>query len=719
VSEKNIYYPVKVGKNLTARKVHNHLPLNNKIDSFQNADQEYCKFQEKTATCKDSDFLRSDKHRYLEVIIEVERSLVNFDGTAQYYQKILPLLGEACQVSCISLFENFYSDAGSLLTNQKLEWSAVEKQATIDNKTELISSEYQLFPRWVKMLASGNIVSAIVTELNEPERHILELQDIVSILVLPIITRGNFSGFIRVACCKKARIWESTEVAFLQAVFGVISLAQERFVAENALATAILETRHFATQLETQAIQGNWDLHREIEERRRIQVELEAKIRHQASHDLLTDLPNRTLFNDKLNTALGIANQNKDKLAVCFLDLDRFKTINDTLSHAVGDKLLQNVAQRLATCLEAEDIIARWGGDEFTIFLHINDAKDTAHILQRVLGAFKLGFDVDNHHLHISASIGVALYPMHGEDAETLIKHADAALYKVKSQGRNNYQFYHSAINTHASELLILENSLHYALERQEFEIYYQPQVNISTGEITKMEALLRWRHPKLGLISPGKFIPIAEETGLIVSIGDWVLKTACQQNKIWQETLELPLLSVAVNLSVRQFDQTNLVKQVKQALSESQLSANCLELEITESIAMQNIEFTRAILNEISQMGVSISIDDFGTGYCSLNYLKNFPVRTLKLDKSFICDLTNSTHDAAITTAIIALARGLNLAVVAEGVETEEQRNLLRILECELIQGNLFSCALPVEDATKLLQQCKTLRIGDACLVA
>lgn len=440
----------------------------------------------------------------------------------------------------------------------------------------------------------------------------------------------------------------------------------------------------------------------------------EATIHHQALHDLLTDLPNRVLFNQRLSESLVQARQNRSKLAVCFLDLDRFQTINETLGHAIGDQLLQNVAQRLTKCLRSGDTIARWGGDEFTLLLpEISDFKDATHIQERILAAFKSEFQIENHHLHISPSIGIALYPMHGEDVETLTKNADAALYRVKSQGRNNYQFYQSEINSQALDLLSLKNSLYTALERKEFIIYYQPQVKIATGEIMKMEALLRWQHPELGLIPPGKFIPLAEENGLIIPMSEWVLRTACTQNKVWQDSLGLPSLSVAVNLSARQFNQPDLVSLVKQVLSETKLNPQCLELEITETVAMQNIDFTRKILSELGNMGVTISLDDFGTGYCSLSYLKNFPINALKIDKSFVRDLTNDTNDAAITTAIIALAHALNLTVVVEGVETEEQRNLLRILECELMQGYLFSHPILAEDATELLKKCKSQKVS------
>ena len=455
---------------------------------------------------------------------------------------------------------------------------------------------------------------------------------------------------------------------------------------------------------------------RDISER----FQAEAKIRHQANHDLLTNLPNKMQFCGRLLESLIKANLSKSKLAVCFLDLDRFKTINETLGHKIGDKLLQSVAQRLNRCLGSRDTIARWGGDEFTLLLsEIGDARDAARVAEEILNALKPAFLIDNHLLHISASMGIAVYPNHANDGETLIKNADAALNYAKLQGRNHYQIYNSTINSQASELLNLENSLHYALERNELRLYYQPQVDITTGEICKFEALLRWQHPKYGLISPAKFIPIAEETGLIIPMSEWVLKTACAQNKIWQKISGNPSVRVAVNLSARQFQQPDLVDTVRRILTETQLSPQYLELEITESAAMQNVDFSKEILTELYDMGVSISIDDFGTGYCSFNYLKQFPIHCLKIDRSFVKDLTSDTNDAAIVTAMIALAHGLNLSVVAEGVETEQQRNLLRILECELMQGNLFSPAVCAQEATELLLKSKSLLIDTSVLAA
>lgn len=431
----------------------------------------------------------------------------------------------------------------------------------------------------------------------------------------------------------------------------------------------------------------------------------EATIRYQAFHDLLTGLPNRTLFNDRLPLALSQAHRSNTILAVMFLDLDRFKIINDTLGHAIGDQLLQEVAYRLSRCLREGDTVSRWGGDEFTLLLpQINTSEDASKIAQRLIEALRPTFELSGHTLHISSSIGVALYPHDGEDAQTLLKNADAALYRAKDQGRNGYQFYTPAINSKASELLALENSLHDALERQEFIIYYQPQINLLTNEITQMEALVRWQHPSLGFVSPAVFIPLAEENGLIVPIGEWVLRNACAQHRRWKD-LGLPSLRIAVNLSARQFHQQRLLETVSQILAEVALDPADLELEIAETTAMQDVNFTAALLHQLRTMGVHIAVDDFGTGYSALSYLKKFPLNTIKIDQSFIQDLTTDERDSAIVAAVIALGRGLNLNVVAEGVETQAQLAILRSLGCEEMQGYLFSQPMPATQATHFLQ--------------
>ena len=391
-------------------------------------------------------------------------------------------------------------------------------------------------------------------------------------------------------------------------------------------------------------------------------------------------------------------------MAVMFIDLDRFKNINDTLGHTIGDKLLQSFAERLTTCLRPGDTLARWGGDEFTVLLpQISSTEDATNVGQRILDILKPAFHLGEIELHISTSIGIAIYPQDGEDAPTLLRNADAALYRTKERGRNNYHLYSPNMTSKASVYLRLENLLHHGLDREEFLLYYQPQINIKTGYVGGMEALIRWEHPEIGLVSPGKFIPLAEETGLIVPIGEWVLKTACAQNKAWQ-LAGLPPLRIAINLSARQFQQSNLVSMVAKVLSETKLNPNYLELEITETTIMQNVEFAREALQEFQKMGVHISMDDFGTGYSSLGYLKKFPFDTLKIDQSFVRDLGDNLEDTAIISAIIALGRGLNLRVIAEGVEMQHQLDLLKSLQCDEMQGYWFSRPLNTEQATEFL---------------
>jgi len=427
-------------------------------------------------------------------------------------------------------------------------------------------------------------------------------------------------------------------------------------------------------------------------------------IRYQAVYDQLTGLPNRLLFNERLLAALTKARNSQKMLAVMFLDLDKFKKINDTLGHAAGDRLLESFAARISDSLRSTDTVARWGGDEFTVLLpEIISLEDAVKMAQRIQENLKPVFKLEEQSLHVTSSIGIALYPEDGEEAETLVKNADAALYRAKERGRNNYQFYSSTINPQGSQLLTLENRLHEALQKGEFEVYYQPKVNITTWKIQGMEALLRWHHPELGLVSPGTFIPIAEDNGLIIAIGEWVLETACTQTKAWQDALQ-PDLRIAVNFSARQFQQFNLVQLVVNCLRKTGLAPKYLELEITETTAMQDVDYTTKVLKELQSMGVQIALDDFGTGYCSLNYLKKFPLNILKIDKSFVSGLTINPCDRAIANAVATLGRDLNLSVVAEGVETQGQLECLRSLHCQEIQGHYFSPALSAGDASKLL---------------
>ena len=432
----------------------------------------------------------------------------------------------------------------------------------------------------------------------------------------------------------------------------------------------------------------------------------EKTLQHRAFHDLLTDLPNRTLFYEQLTTALANAKRYQQLTAVMFIDLDHFKTINDLYGHGVGDRLLQDFADRLNVCVRSGDTVARWGGDEFTVLLpHVASVKDIAKISTRILDALKQPFEIEQNQLYLQTSIGIAIYPQDGEDAEVLLKHADAALYRTKKQGRNSYRFYSSTMNSKTSVLLRLENLLHQALEEQQFALDYQPQVNVNSGAVSGMEALLRWHHPELGQVTPGKFIALAEETNLIIPIGKWILETACAQNKAWQKA-GLPAVRVAVNLSPRQFQQSNLPDLVAQVLAQTELEPPYLELEVAEEAIAHNVDFARKSLQELHQIGVGIAIDDFGSGNSSINYLKQFPIRTLKLDRSFVQKLRDVPEDIAIVSALIALGRGFGLRVVAEGVETPQQFELLSQLQCEEMQGYRFSHPLTPEEATKFLSQ-------------
>ncbi|MHB8172524.1 MAG: EAL domain-containing protein [Thermincolia bacterium] len=428
---------------------------------------------------------------------------------------------------------------------------------------------------------------------------------------------------------------------------------------------------------------------------------------HQAHHDPLTNLPNRILFYDRLNLELAHTQRNKEMLGVMFLDLDRFKVVNDTLGHAMGDELLKGVARRLTKCLRDSDTVSRLGGDEFTILVPgLNNEEDIAKIAHKILKTLQQPWLLGGQEFYITTSIGIALYPNDGEDAGTLLKHADTAMYRAKEQGRNSYQLYTPAMNTKILERLALENNLRHALSRKEFIVFYQPQVNTQIGKIIGMEALVRWQHEDK-LISPSEFIPLAEDTGLIIPIGEWVLYTACAQNKAWQEA-GYPPVRITVNLSARQFQQLNLTSSIAEILNETALDPHWLELEITESVAMQDVDLTIKVLNELREMGIHIAIDDFGTGYSSLNYLKRFPIQTLKIDKSFVQDIHTNPDDAAIVSTIIVLAHNLKLKVIAEGVETVEQLYFLKQRQCFEMQGYLFSRPVPAKDFEILLKKQK-----------
>ncbi len=443
-------------------------------------------------------------------------------------------------------------------------------------------------------------------------------------------------------------------------------------------------------------------LREQMARRERVENELsetERRLEYLASYDPLTQLPNRAMFHERLSQAVLRARQNEGRLAVLMIDLDHFRKINDSLGHAMGDRLIQTIAARLIVTAKEGDTVARLGGDEFTVILeNLSNPELATQLAQRLINLISQPLELDGRELCVGASIGVSFYPNDGTDAGMLMMNADTALNLAKDKGRNNVQFFTCELNRAAEKNLSMENSLRHALERHELVLYYQPKVETGSGKIIGSEALLRWNHPEMGLVSPMDFIPLAENTGLILPIGEWVLRTACIQNRLWRQSGH-PGMSVAVNLSARQLRQPDLVEMVARILEETGLNARFLELEITESVMMENPTEAIAVLKRLHTLGLRLSVDDFGTGYSSLSYLKQFPLNYLKIDGSFVRDITSDRNDAAIAAAVISLAQDLKLEVIAEGVETEEQRAFLHSLECRYAQGYLFGKPVPAED--------------------
>jgi diguanylate cyclase (GGDEF)-like protein len=577
----------------------------------------------------------------------------------------LATFGEMAGVDRISIIENHCEQAsGSLLASLRFEWVRESIPSIRDQphrQHQPYSTSY--LRRWLPILAHGGMIRDDIQSLPDVEQHQLAQDDITSLLVVPIIVNGDFWGFIELDSCLEKHIWTEQEESIVSTLATSISAALQR-------------------QQKDEIIQ------------------------QQAFHDSLTGLPNRILFTDRLNLALAEARRSQQSLAVMFMDLDRFKTINDTLGHSAGDALLQEVATRVKACLRDSDTVARWGGDEFTLLLpHIEHVEDATGTAQRILAAFKEAIPLEGHDIYVNTSIGIAFYPSDGREGETLLQNADVALYQAKERGRGIYQLYNRVMNSEASEQFMLRNSLRHALSRQELLLHYQPQIDLASGKIIGTEALLRWQHPEKGLISPATFIPLAEETGLIIEIGEWVLRTACQQAVDWQRSGFYPF-AIAVNLSARQFYEPNLVEMIADVLTETGLDPHSLELEITESIAIKNIDATLDILHEIKAMGIRIAMDDFGTGYSSLNYLTKLPLDTLKIDRSFIQNLKPGTKDLEIIHAVIALGHGLDLLVIAEGIDSPEQLDLLRSLSCPIVQGYLTGRPVPAQAITDHWQQ-------------
>ena len=526
--------------------------------------------------------------------------------------------------------------------------------------------------------------------------------------LLPVVTGGGtYVGELRVRHRDGHAFWVratgrrvagQAESVDLTWIFEDVT---ERHQAEEALLRAHEELEQRVVERTAELASANSQLQEEVFER----MQAEQRIWHVAHHDSLTGLPNRALLHDRLQQALAKAQRSRHRVAVMFLDLDRFKSVNDSLGHAVGDELLKYVAARLTGVVRAVDTVSRLGGDEFVIVLEeAGSPDDVVQVAEKIIGALAPEVSIGGHRLRATPSIGISVFPDDATEAFALMKNADTAMYHAKAAGRNNFQFFARKMNEQATHFFTLENKLRHAIVAGQLLLHFQPLINWPRRMVCGVEALVRWKDPDNGLIQPAEFIPIAEETGLIVPVGEWVLGAALRQNRLWQQQGR-PLLPVSVNLSPRQFREKDLVASLRRILADTGQPARLLELEITESTLMHDIEETRARLEEIAAMGVRLAIDDFGTGYSSLSYLKRFPVHKLKIDQSFIRDLTTDRDDAAIVSAIVGLAHSLGLDILAEGVETRQQLDALIVLECEHFQGNLFSPPLPPLGADEIFR--------------
>ena len=468
---------------------------------------------------------------------------------------------------------------------------------------------------------------------------------------------------------------------------------------------AMVESNRQLNQTTSDLAELNQQLDNKVWERTNELRESAERSEYLAYNDSLTTLPNRSMFSKLLNHAISLAQRDGKQLAVLFVDLDRFKNVNDTLGHEAGDMLLQEMAARLKSCLRASDSVARLGGDEFVLMApSLNGSEQLMALAHKILAAVARPFTLRGHEFHVTASVGISVYPIDGDDERALMKNADIAMYQAKEDGKNTFAFYSAALNTHSMERLAFESSLRRALETQQLQVHYQPKVDCLAGHMTGVEALLRWNHPDLGPVPPAKFIPVAEENGLIVAMGRWVLRTACMQHVTWRE-MGHPPLRVAVNLSARQFYDDDLLSDVRSILVETGMNPAFLELEITESMLMRNVEKASQVLAAFKTLGIRLSLDDFGTGYSSLSNLKRFPIDTIKVDRSFIRELPANGEDRAITDAIIAMGKTLNMTIVAEGVETQGQIDYLKAHDCDECQGFYFSKAVPSAAIAELLR--------------
>ena len=643
---------VTVGNQIFEQSVH-YLPESNLIRTF---------IIREITEQKQAELELKQRDRLLQGVAKAANYLLAEMNYDLAIEKALAALGEATNVERVYLFQTHpHPVSGEMSISMQCEWI---KSGAETSHSHWQNQSYQTpgLERWYSKLFQGETISDFTQIFSPEEQKLLMGDHIKSLLFVPLRLETQFWGCLGLVECKSERYWSKHEESSLITMAASISGARQR-------------------------------------------QQIEEKIRYQAMHDLLTGLPNRLRFNDILNQGIQKIIQPEESIAVMFLDLDRFKIINDTLGHTVGDDLLKIVAQRIRDTIRIEDVVARWGGDEFTIFLpRVTEIPPIIQIAENILQTLEDAFYINGHELYISSSIGIALLGKDSPDAETLIQHADAALYYAKNEGRNNYQFYKESLSQKNPELLKLERNLRHAMKRKELMLYYQPRVNITTGKITGMEALLRWNHSEMGVISPAVFIPLAEKSGLIISIGEWALRQACIQNKAWQDAGYQPI-TIAVNLSPQQFDQPKLVEILTDILTETQLKPEFLELEITETTAIADINFTTTALQNLAEMGLLLSIDDFGTGYSSLNRLQVLPFHNLKIDQSFIKELTTDPKVAHIIQAIVTLGQSLGLRLIAEGVEHPAELEFLRSINCDEVQGYLLYRPLSVEQATEALK--------------
>lgn len=577
----------------------------------------------------------------------------------------LEMFGSSIGADRICLIENSGgSSRDTLAASLKYEWvkDGVHRILQQPHRQNQVYSETYL-RRWYPLLAEDDIVCGLRQDLPDDERSILFRDGILSLLVVPVNVNNSFWGFLELDYCSEDYVWTSYDVANVRALAASIGAAIQR-------------------QQQEQVIQ------------------------HQAHHDALTGLPNRTLFHEKLEQSLSQAQIYDQHVAVMFLDLDKFKVINDTLGHSIGDGLLQEVGDRLKQCVRSTDTVARWGGDEFIILMpNIHNLEDAISTAQRILLAFREKCQIEAHELTINTSIGIAIYPNDALEAEILVRNADIALYQSKDLGRGTYQIYDSGLESEPQDVHLLCESLKQGLKCNEFALYYQPQMNLKTHRIVGMESLIRWTHPKYGLMYPAQFLPLVDNAGILDELGDWVLSSAVQQCLDWRR-MGFNHICVSVNLFDQQFSQTNIVERVEQILKRLACPPECLQLEISEVMAFRDLKYTQALLQRFHDVGIRVIIDDFGAGATSLHDLTQLAVKGIKLHRTLVKDIQSNRNAAAIIHALVSMARYLNLSVAAVGVDQSEKLNILKSLHCDLIQGYLIAPPFTVEEATLKLQE-------------